>query len=125
MSVLICGKLDFKILKRRTVSLKAREVNLTVCWLLEDDSYYSTYERLAAAVDLAIEHSNSYILPEHIKLQLVFQSAGSSCSNTQYSVATNVMQLVRDGVECNVFFGISKKDAKMVADSVFHSLNTS
>ncbi|GAU95874.1 hypothetical protein RvY_07413-1 [Ramazzottius varieornatus] len=116
---LICGKLEFKILKRRTVSL-----NLTVCWLLEDDSYYSTYERLAAAVDLAIEHSNSYILPEHIKLQLVFQSAGPSCSNTQYSVAANVMQLVRDGVECNVFLGITCPTTAISLYGIAENLNT-
>ena len=90
------------------VNGRSRHLNLTVCWILEEDSYYSTYDRLAAAVDLAMTHANEYILPENIRLQLAYQNAGPSCSDTQYSVTANVMQMLQEGTVCDVFLGVGK-----------------
>ncbi|OQV12277.1 hypothetical protein BV898_13470 [Hypsibius exemplaris] len=86
----------------------SEERNLTVCWILESDSYYSSHARLAGAVDLAIHNANTYIMPDGWRLQLAFQSAGPSCSDTQFSVTTNVLRLLQTGVSCDVFLGAGK-----------------
>ena len=57
-------------------------LNLTACWLLESDSFYTTYERAAAAVDLGINHANDLILPSNIRLRLFTQRTGPSCIET-------------------------------------------
>ncbi|GAU95881.1 hypothetical protein RvY_07417 [Ramazzottius varieornatus] len=92
--------------KKEGLASRNEHINLTVCWILEGDSYYSSYARTAAAVDLAITHSNRFILPENVQLQLVYQNAGPSCSDKQYSIISNVLQLMRSGVDCNVFLGV-------------------
>jgi hypothetical protein len=78
---------------------------LRICIFVEDDSYYTSEERLAAAVDLSVSHVNSYILPKSLKIEVRFQSTGPSCSRTQYSATSNAFTLLRSGVTCNVFFG--------------------
>ena len=82
--------------------------NLTVCWILEDDSYYTSYQRLAASVNLAIKNANAFILPKSVRLQLAFKSAGPSRSDTQYSVTSNVMDMLQAGISCNMFLGAGK-----------------
>ena len=82
--------------------------NLTICFVLEDDSYYSTYDRIAAAVDLGIVNANTYVLPDNIRLQMVYQSSGSSCSHAQYSVSRKILQLLNSGVRCDAFLGVGK-----------------
>ncbi|OQV12254.1 Atrial natriuretic peptide receptor 1 [Hypsibius exemplaris] len=80
---------------------------LTVCWLLEEDSYFTSYNRTASAVDLAIEHANKFIMPESLKLQYVFGSTGNSCSHTMYSAALTVYDFYQKGITCNMFLGSS------------------
>ena len=82
--------------------------NLTICFVLEDDSYYSTYDRIAAAVDLGIVNANAYVLPDNIRLQMVYQSSGSSCSHAQYSASRKILQLLNSGVRCDAFLGAGK-----------------
>ncbi|OQV12270.1 Atrial natriuretic peptide receptor 1 [Hypsibius exemplaris] len=80
---------------------------LNLCIIPEDDSFYvSTYDRVAAAVDLAIANANSFILPKAIRLRTVFQSTGSSCSQVQHTVVTNILGLLRSGVTCHAYVGI-------------------
>ncbi|OQV18934.1 Atrial natriuretic peptide receptor 1 [Hypsibius exemplaris] len=81
--------------------------NLTVCFILEDDSYYATYERLAAAVDLGISHANTFILPDYIRLKVAYKNIGPSCSHAQFSAARNILQLLDSGVTCDVFLGVT------------------
>lgn len=78
--------------------------NLTVCFVREDDSDFSTYRRVAPAVDLGVRHANNFILPGTLRLQVLFQSSGTSCSGTQFSVVSRVAELLEER-ECNVFIG--------------------
>ncbi|OQV12263.1 putative Atrial natriuretic peptide receptor 1 [Hypsibius exemplaris] len=80
---------------------------LTVCVTLEDDSFYiPSYEKVAAAVDLAVANANAFVLPPSIKFRTVAWSAGESCSQGQYMAATRLLQLARTGVKCNAYVGI-------------------
>ncbi|OWA53707.1 Atrial natriuretic peptide receptor 1 [Hypsibius exemplaris] len=79
---------------------------LTVCITLEQDSYFVTsYDRVAAAIDLAIANANSFILPASVRIRPLFIDAGPSCSQVQYSVARNVLKLLRKGTTCDVYLG--------------------
>ncbi|OQV13654.1 Atrial natriuretic peptide receptor 1 [Hypsibius exemplaris] len=81
---------------------------LTVCVFVEEDSYYTTYPRLAAAIDLSVKHTNEYILPRSIQLQAKYRSTGNSCSQAQYAATAAAYDLMHvDGVKCDVFFGAS------------------
>lgn len=78
--------------------------HLTICFVWEDDSYFSTYSRLAPAVDLGVRHANNLILPENLRLQVLYQSSGTSCTSTQFTVVSTVAELL-EKQECNVFIG--------------------
>ncbi|OQV12258.1 putative Atrial natriuretic peptide receptor 1 [Hypsibius exemplaris] len=85
----------------------ANPTYLTVCVTLEDDSFYiPKYEKVAAAVDLAVANANAFVLPPSIKFRTVTWSAGESCSQSQYMAATRLLQLARTGVICNAYVGI-------------------
>ena len=93
----------------------SRSKNLTICHIWEDDTYFSTYERLAAAVDLAVDHANTLVLPKQLSLRSVYKSAGNSCARTMYNVVANVYTLtVDEGVECNAFIGASKSHTNIL-----------
>ena len=82
------------------------KVELTACWIWEDDTYFASYSQVAAAVDLAVNHTNNFILPESHSIKVVHQSSGNSCTKTMYSVVNRVAALLYDkGTECNVFIG--------------------
>ncbi|OQV12253.1 Atrial natriuretic peptide receptor 1 [Hypsibius exemplaris] len=99
-----------KVFKRSTRRLLAGASdvslqNLTICWLMEEDSYYSSYNRSAPAVDLGIEHANIFVMPKSLKLQYVFINTGQSCSHTMYSAVSSVYDAYARGVTCNMFLG--------------------
>ena len=80
---------------------------LTLCVVMEEDSFYvPTYDRVGGAVDLAVINANSFILPKSLRLRVVRQSAGKSCSQVQHAVVNNVLGLLRSGVTCDAFVGI-------------------
>ena len=83
---------------------------VTVCVFVEEDSYFTTYKRLAAAIDLSVSHTNSYILPPSIQLQTRYQSTGSSCTQAEYAATAAVYDLMHvQGVKCDIFYGSSKE----------------
>ncbi|OQV12261.1 Atrial natriuretic peptide receptor 1 [Hypsibius exemplaris] len=110
--------------KRSTKLDKHSNISLTVCWILESDSYYSSYERLAGAVDLALANANAYILPDNVKLHLAFGDAGPSCSNTQYSVTANVLSMIQSGTSCDVFLGVGCPSTAVALYGIADNLNT-
>ena len=79
---------------------------LTICLFIEDDSYYTTAQRLAAAVDLSVSHANQYVLHSSLmKIQVRFQSTGSSCTKTDFTATSSAYTLLQSGVTCNAFLG--------------------
>ena len=81
---------------------------LTVCFVIEDDSYFGSYRRLAAAVDLGIEHANTFVMPNSTQLQVVFQSSGASCTKTLYSAVSAMLDMLDKGTTCDMYLGTSK-----------------
>ena len=79
--------------------------NITLCVIIESDSYYTSYKRAAAIIDLAVSQVNAFVLPEHIRFTVVYQSSGPSCSLYQYTAVSSVMSMLTSGVTCNVFLG--------------------
>ena len=67
-----------------------QKTQLTMCWIWEDDTYFAEYRRVAAAVDLAVLHVNNFILPDTHSIRVVYQSSGTSCTRTMYSVVDHV-----------------------------------
>ncbi|XP_055349485.1 atrial natriuretic peptide receptor 1-like [Paramacrobiotus metropolitanus] len=86
---------------------KTDSANLTACFIWEDDSYYATYLKLAPALDMGVDHANSFVLPKGWNIQVVYRSSGASCSKTMYSLIPGVYDLLADGVQCDVFLGAS------------------
>lgn len=76
---------------------------LSVCLIWELDSYFSTYPRLAAAVDLGIQHANDFILSKPYSLEVIYQDSGMSCTRTQFSVVTNLFEFFKRNQTCHVF----------------------
>lgn len=92
----------------KNYTVEATEL-LTFCVFIEDDSWYTTWNRLAATVDLAIAHVNAYMLQTtKYRVQARYQSTGPSCSSTQYSATAMAFLLIHESnVKCDVFFGAS------------------
>lgn len=90
-------------------NVSASVTTVTMCLILEEDSYYTTYNRIAAAVDLAVTHANAFTLPSDIRLNVIYQNAGPSCTEIQYTVITNVLNLLKNGMTCNAFLGAGKE----------------
>ena len=82
---------------------------LHACLVLESDSYYTSYERLRAVVDLAETHVNYYVLPGHVQMEVTHHDAGPSCTVTQYSAVSNMLQDLKNGAKCDVFIGAGKR----------------
>lgn len=82
--------------------------NITLCFLLESDSYYTSYERVAPAVELGIRHANEFVLPPDIRLNYVYQSLGMSCTAVQHSALVNVLRLLATGQKCDAFLGVGE-----------------
>ncbi|GAU95873.1 hypothetical protein RvY_07412-2 [Ramazzottius varieornatus] len=78
---------------------------LTVCFVIEDDSYFGNYGRLAAAVDLGIEHANAFVMPNTTKLQVAYQSSGTSCTRTLYSAVLAMLDMMDKGTTCDMYLG--------------------
>ena len=82
---------------------------LTLCVVVEEDSYWvSKYDRVAAAVDLAITNANSFVLSPSVRFRPVIQPAGMTCSQIQHTVVTNLLDLMRKGTTCDAFIGIGE-----------------
>ncbi|XP_055344411.1 atrial natriuretic peptide receptor 1-like [Paramacrobiotus metropolitanus] len=81
--------------------------NLTMCFIWEDDSFFSSFNRSAAVVDIGIQHANDAILPEELRVRTVYHSSGLSCGKTMYAVVSKVYDMLNSGVKCNAFLGPS------------------
>ncbi|XP_055349308.1 atrial natriuretic peptide receptor 1-like isoform X2 [Paramacrobiotus metropolitanus] len=102
----------------------AKPENLTMCLVTEDDSYYFSNIRAAAVIDLAMEQVNSFaVLPGDLKLQIINQTAGPSCTQLQYTVVSNVMELIRSGTNCLSFLGVSCPTSATALYGIAHSIN--
>ena len=109
--LIIGGVISSYIPIRRSVQDVANGIippKLTVCFVIEDDSYFGSYSRLAAAVDLGIEHANSFVMPNSTQLQVVFQSSGTSCTRTLYSAVNAILDMMEKGTTCDMYLGTSK-----------------
>ncbi|XP_055334710.1 atrial natriuretic peptide receptor 1-like [Paramacrobiotus metropolitanus] len=87
-----------------------RKRNLNVCLILENplqealDQFFS-YRRTAAALDLAVENVNTYILsPANMQLVVWFRSGGDTCDSAQ-DVISGGLSLITQGVTCNLYIG--------------------
>ena len=96
----------YRVLDNSSASTAANV--LTVCWILEDDSYFTSFNRTASAVDLAVEHVNKFIMPDGLKLRAIFGSTGMSCSHTMYSSVMTLFDFYKSGLICNMILGSSK-----------------
>ncbi|XP_055340566.1 atrial natriuretic peptide receptor 1-like [Paramacrobiotus metropolitanus] len=81
--------------------------NLTVCFIWEDDSYFSTLQRASAAVQLGVHNANAFVLPEGVHMDVLYQSTGPSCGHTMYSVVKQIYHLLNTGATCSAFVGPS------------------
>lgn len=91
-------------------SLLPKEVStIDICFVWEEDSYYGTFQRVAAAVDLGIAHSNRLILPKTHRMQYTYINAGNSCITKMYSAIQSLQNHFQAGLNCTAFLGASKR----------------
>lgn len=92
-------------------TIKPFNVNATtviVCFVWEEDSYFSTFQRISAAVELGMVHANRFIIPKTHKLEWVYVNANNSCAHTMYDVTSSFYQTMNSGIRCNMILGASK-----------------
>ena len=63
-----------------------------------------SYNRTAAAIDIAIEQANAYILPTNVQVKLNFRDAGPDCYSVQGTVV-RALDLVTKNIQCHVYVG--------------------
>ncbi|OQV12260.1 Atrial natriuretic peptide receptor 1 [Hypsibius exemplaris] len=97
---------------------------LTICVIVESDSYFTTMQRTLAVVDLSVSNVNAYVLPKSLRVRAKFQSAGPSCSKTQYSVISSVYKLLHSGTTCHAFLGAGCASTASSLYGIADSLNT-
>ncbi|XP_055353590.1 atrial natriuretic peptide receptor 1-like [Paramacrobiotus metropolitanus] len=100
-------RLLFVILIMVVIAKKLKCENLTLCFVWEDDSYFSTMNRSAAAVYLGVQNANAYILPRDIQFRIVHVSTGPSCGRTMYTLVSTMYDLLKQGTRCDAFLGPS------------------
>ena len=55
-------------------SSNAKTDVVTICVIVESDSYFTSMDRMRAVIDLSVANANAYILPKSLRLRYVFQS---------------------------------------------------
>ena len=79
---------------------------LTMCYLIERNTSGMIYDynKAAAALDLAMDYSNNFILPPEIQLRSTYRNLGRRCMAKSHIVA-HAQGLKEDGIDCHVYIG--------------------
>ncbi|GAU87943.1 hypothetical protein RvY_00723-2 [Ramazzottius varieornatus] len=82
-------------------------ISLNICLSLETPPLLTeifSYIRTAAAVDIAVDQANSYVLPSNIQVKLHFRDAGPDCFSVQGPIV-GALDLVMQNIQCHVYVG--------------------
>ena len=63
-----------------------------------------SYNRTAAAIEIAVEQANAYILPANVQVKLNFRDAGPDCYSVQGPIV-GALDLVTKNIQCHVYVG--------------------
>ena len=79
---------------------------LTICSIIERGSrqLLADYDRLAAAMDLAIQTANRDILPDGVTLTLVYKDGGRICAPKSATIG-RIVEWAQQNVSCNIYIG--------------------
>jgi hypothetical protein len=77
-----------------------------VCSVIEDgnDTLVYSYQRAAAAIDMALEFANEVILPPEVKLKFFYKDGGSICSADNKAIES-ALAWMKEGVNCDLYLG--------------------
>ncbi|XP_055329526.1 atrial natriuretic peptide receptor 1-like [Paramacrobiotus metropolitanus] len=80
--------------------------NITVCTIIEAGSRDSIvdYNRIAAALDIAVQHANKFILPKDLHLVRLHKSSSGVCT-PKNTALSRFLEWVVEGVTCDVYIG--------------------
>ncbi|XP_055329653.1 atrial natriuretic peptide receptor 1-like isoform X2 [Paramacrobiotus metropolitanus] len=82
--------------------------NITLCLLIErshgDKSAIYDYDRVAAAIQLAVDHVNQHILSGGYQLQTFYKDIGKNCDKKN-DIVKYALQILSAGINCNAFLG--------------------
>jgi hypothetical protein len=79
---------------------------LTMCYLIEKNTMGANYDynRAAAALDLAKDYANDYVLSDEIKLISTYRNIGSTCGFSSHIIG-HALKLQENGINCSVYIG--------------------
>ena len=82
------------------------KVTLNVCTLVEtgNPGFMIDYNRIAAAIDVAVIHANENILAKALKIVKIYKDAGSICDVESLAVS-RILEWVGEGITCNIYIG--------------------
>ena len=115
-----CALAGLALLPRNSAHVnRSSPLNLTMCYMIERNTsgIIYDYNKAAAALDLAMDYANNYVLPSHLKLSSVYSDIGQTCSSRSHVIA-NALELRRAGIDCDVYIGPGATTNKNVS-SVF------
>ncbi|OQV20223.1 Atrial natriuretic peptide receptor 1 [Hypsibius exemplaris] len=81
-------------------------ITLNVCTLVEtgNPAFMIDYNRIGAAIDVAIKHANENILPKNLRISKIYKNAGTECAAVP-PIIRRTMEIIQEGVVCNIYIG--------------------
>ncbi|XP_055329521.1 atrial natriuretic peptide receptor 1-like isoform X2 [Paramacrobiotus metropolitanus] len=80
--------------------------NITVCTIIEAGNRNSIidYDRIAAALDIAVKHANKLILPNGFHMVRLHKSSSGTCA-PKNTALNQFLEWIMEGVVCDVYIG--------------------
>jgi hypothetical protein len=82
--------------------------NILICLLIErshgDRSVFYDYDRVASAIDIALDYVNNNFLKNGFKFSTFYKDIGRTCSKKN-DVVKYALQVLTSGVNCNAYLG--------------------
>lgn len=107
LSAILC--ISGRLVDRRSTN-NSKDVfegtTLTVCTIIESGKagFFIDYNRIAAVLDIAVQHANNLVLPDNFRIVRKHKNAGLVCA-PKTPALSRFLEWMVEGVTCDIFIG--------------------